>query len=267
MIGKKLACQKLVVPLTCILKQNALKTFFKVVFLNYLSCGNLAQAAIGEWSFRLENFWVNIKNFLPKTSKSHPLSKLLRPWLEHRRFRGAFGASLIVLLVGLGLFGSPSSARSDFVSASLTSKAAIDETSETEIAVVETPKNIAFSTEKRYQMPVETIGISQGFHRYHHGVDMRAPLGSDIKPIAEGVVTGVYRNSYGYGQSVIIEHADGISSLYAHLMKITVEKGSSVDQNSVIAQIGMTGYTTGPHLHLEIYKNGKVTNPQIYLGY
>jgi murein DD-endopeptidase MepM/ murein hydrolase activator NlpD len=55
--------------------------------------------------------------------------------------------------------------------------------------------------------------------------------------------------------------------MYAHLKRISVEPGSSIDQETVIAQVGMTGYTTGPHLHLEIYNKGRAQNPRLFLGY
>ena len=80
------------------------------------------------------------------------------------------------------------------------------------------------------------------------------------------MVVEVYRSAYGYGQAVFIQHTDEYSSMYAHTKNIAVEKGSSVDQKTIIAEIGMTGYTTGPHLHLEIYKNGKPVNPLFFIG-
>lgn len=196
--------------------------------------------------------------FLPKTRKSNPVSKLVRPWFEHRRWRGAVGVNLIAGLLFVGVVGSPVAA--EFPTLSSTSSA------EVEISMLEAPQTVV-STEERYQMPVEPIGVSQGFHRYHPGVDIRAVLGSEIRPIAAGVVKDVLRSRWGYGQAVVVEHAEGNSSMYAHVGKIFIEPGSDVDQESVIAEIGMTGYTTGPHLHLEIYEDGRAVNPRVYLGY
>jgi murein DD-endopeptidase MepM/ murein hydrolase activator NlpD len=198
-----------------------------------------------------------LSSSLPKTRKSNPLSKLVRPWFEHKHLRGIVGVNLFAWLLFVGVVGSPVAA--EFPSGSTDSH-------EVEISMLEAPDAVV-ATERKYQMPVELIGVSQGFHRYHPAVDLRAPLGSEIRPIAGGVVVDVLRSRWGYGQAIFIEHADGYSSMYAHVGRIFVEPGSNVDQDSVIAEVGMTGHTTGPHLHLEIYKDGKVVNPSSYLGY
>ena len=217
---------------------------------------------VGEWFFYLNLFLLQFINIFPKTHKSHPLSKLLRPCFEYRQVRMVFGASIVALLVVAGITGGSASAA--FPSGA---DADIESDSTEVISVVEAPKNVVVKTERRFQIPVRLIGVSQGFHSYHPGVDLRAEYGSDIRSIAEGVVKDVYRSAYGYGQSVIIDHADGYSSMYAHVQRISVEPGSDIDQETEIAQIGLTGYTTGPHLHLEIYKQGRPVNPKYFLEY
>lgn len=197
-------------------------------------------------------------SFLPKTRKSNLLSKLVRPWFEHRRLRGIVGVNLIVGLLFFGVIGSPVVA--EFPSGSTDSY-------DVAISMLEAPKTVVVTTKRKYQMPVELTGVSQGFNRYHPAVDLRAPLGSEIRPIIEGVVSEVLRSRWGYGQAVIIEHTENHSSMYAHLGRIFVEPGSDVDKDSVIAEVGLTGYSTGPHLHLEIYEEGRVVNPKTYLGY
>ena len=64
-----------------------------------------------------------------------------------------------------------------------------------------------------------------------------------------------------FGNYVIINHGNGYQSLYGHMAKITVKKGQSVDQTSKIGLVGSTGYSTGPHLHFTVYKNGKLVDP------
>lgn len=223
-----------------------------------LFCRRAFYHQAGEWFAAFELRLASVFSFLPKTRKSNPVSKLVRPWFEHRRLQGIVGVHLIAGLLFVGFVGSPVTA--EFPTVSRTSS------SEVEVTILETPGAVV-STEQRYQMPVELIGISQGFHRYHPAVDLRVSLGSEIRPIADGVVVDVFHSRWGYGQAVVIQHADGYSSMYAHVRRIFVEPGSDVDQDTIIAEVGMTGHTTGPHLHLEIHKDGKAVNPKPFLGY
>lgn len=100
--------------------------------------------------------------------------------------------------------------------------------------------------------------------RAHTGLDISAKTGTPIKSCSKGTVkfTGVYG---GYGNLVIVDHGNGIETYYAHCSKIYVSKGQEVDKDTIIAAVGSTGNSTGPHLHLEIRKNGVVQNPQKYL--
>lgn len=218
---------------------------------------------IGNGFSLLDNILAEFQLKLIDDQGSNPLSKLLRPLFEHRRFQAAFGLNLIIALVLFGYSSLIFPSNTNVVFADFPS-GAIEPNSE--LVVVSVPKEVVI-TERRYQIPVDLIGVSQGFHSHHHGVDLRAAYGSDIHPITEGVVRSVIHSNWGYGQAVIIDHADQISSMYAHAGNIFVDPGSNVDQETVIAQIGMTGSTTGPHLHLEIYKNGAAVDPQPFLGY
>lgn len=103
---------------------------------------------------------------------------------------------------------------------------------------------------------------------FHSGVDIGAPYGANVKAANSGKVifTGWYG---GYGKVVIIDHGKvgGVptTTLYAHLSSYRVQKGSSVYRGQVIANIGTTGYSTGPHLHFEVRRNGATTNPFNYI--
>lgn len=101
--------------------------------------------------------------------------------------------------------------------------------------------------------------------RNHKGTDFGAPTGTSIYAAAPGTVTYAGWNSGGYGYLVIISHGNGVQTYYGHCSKMFVSVGDQVSQGAVIAQIGMTGNTTGPHLHLEIRVNGVARNPQNYL--
>jgi murein DD-endopeptidase MepM/ murein hydrolase activator NlpD len=100
--------------------------------------------------------------------------------------------------------------------------------------------------------------------KMHTGIDLSAPSGTPIRASAGGEV--VYAGWWGgYGNVVIIDHGGGISTLYAHCSAIYVRKGQSVSQGEVIAAVGSTGLSTGPHLHFEVRKNGKPVDPLGYL--
>lgn len=100
----------------------------------------------------------------------------------------------------------------------------------------------------------------------HAGVDLRAKTGTRVVSARDGIVTFAGRAS-GYGKLIIIKHSDGYETRYAHLSKIDVKKGQKISQNQHIALSGATGRVSGPHLHFEIRKNGKVENPLTYLKF
>lgn len=98
----------------------------------------------------------------------------------------------------------------------------------------------------------------------HTGLDIAASTGTKIKACAGGTVTfSGYKGSYGY--MVVINHGNGVETYYAHCSKLYVTAGQQVNQGDVIAAVGNTGNSTGPHLHLEVRVNGVAYNPQNYL--
>ena len=98
----------------------------------------------------------------------------------------------------------------------------------------------------------------------HTGLDIAAPIGTPIKAVSEGTVTcASYNGSYGY--LVKIDHGNGIETWYGHTSKMYVGVGQKVSAGEIIAAVGSTGNSTGPHLHLEIRINGEHVNPQYYL--
>lgn len=117
------------------------------------------------------------------------------------------------------------------------------------------------STEVAVQYPVELVIVNQGFHLLHWGVDFDGVKGDPIRPIKKGRVIKTETSRFAFGNSVLIEHADGLASLYAHLSEINVKEGDRVDTKAVIGKMGRTGNATGDHLHLEVYKNGRPVNP------
>lgn len=100
--------------------------------------------------------------------------------------------------------------------------------------------------------------------RPHEGIDVSAPMGAPIVAPASGTVTraGVER---GYGNVVEVSHGNGIVTKYAHCSRILVKRGQRVTRGQMIATVGNTGLSTGPHLHYEIHVNGRVVDPLTYV--
>jgi murein DD-endopeptidase MepM/ murein hydrolase activator NlpD len=103
-----------------------------------------------------------------------------------------------------------------------------------------------------------------GTERFHAGIDFGADYGSIIYASQRGRV--IYADWYGgYGNSVIIDHGNGITTLYAHCSELYVRDGEAVQQGQPIAAVGSTGFSTGPHLHFELRANGEPIDPAAYL--
>jgi murein DD-endopeptidase MepM/ murein hydrolase activator NlpD len=118
--------------------------------------------------------------------------------------------------------------------------------------------------------PMEFSRVTSGFAmrmhpllrtwRQHRGVDYAAPVGTPVRSVGDGVVSFAgWQN--GYGQTVQIDHGNGRDTLYAHLSRIVVKKGERVDQGQHVGNVGMTGWTTGPHLHFEFRVGGVHKDP------
>ncbi len=103
-----------------------------------------------------------------------------------------------------------------------------------------------------------------GKRAWHSGVDFSSLEGSDVIVTAAGVVTTVDRKP-GYGVFVEVSHGGGYTTRYGHNKSVLVKKGDIVKKGQVIAKVGSTGRSTGPHVHYEITKNGKKLNPYKYL--
>ncbi len=96
--------------------------------------------------------------------------------------------------------------------------------------------------------------------KLHTGIDFRANFGTPIRAAASGVVIGA---TYlrGYGNTVILDHGSGRSTVYAHCSRVYVRAGAKIARGQTIGAVGSTGYSTGPHLHFEIRINGRPVNP------
>ena len=185
-----------------------------------------------------------------KRRAGHPLSRVGRYLFESKKIRSAFGLNLALVAVFAAAVGSPISAFSTNTTA--------------EVTTVKPAAN-SLTTVHSVRTPLDSLKVNQGYHFLHWGVDLDGQLGEPVYPIMDGVVEDVFYSRFSYGNHIIIDHGSGFKSLYAHLSKVVAQKGQEVDKNTVIGTVGSTGWSTGSHLHLEVYDNGKAFNPMTIL--
>jgi murein DD-endopeptidase MepM/ murein hydrolase activator NlpD len=104
---------------------------------------------------------------------------------------------------------------------------------------------------------------SDPFHgatRFHRGVDIAAAYGREVPAAGTGQVVFAGEQG-GYGHTVVIEHAGGIRTRYAHLSSLQVETGQQVSEGTIVGRVGTSGRSTGPHLHFEVLQDGKPVDP------
>lgn len=107
--------------------------------------------------------------------------------------------------------------------------------------------------------------LSTKFSKFHPGIDIATGLGMPIHPITEGIVEYVEFGFLGLGNNVTISHPGGLKSTYGHMGRVFVRKDQAVNQTTTLGTVGMSGFTSGPHTHLEIEKDGKRVDPQTLL--
>lgn len=189
--------------------------------------------------------------FVTRVRSSNPLSFILRPLFTHKHLRLRLGTFIAFIALVICVL-SPS-----FAAANTGGKVEINLLSAGEV----NPETI-----QAVRVPVENFYVSQKFWLLHPGVDMASTTGNAVHPVMDGVVKLTQLGKFDYGNHIIVDHGNGFSSLYAHLSKIEVVEGQTVDTKTEIGKVGSTGHSTGPHLHLEIYQDGVPTNPGAILG-
>ncbi len=116
----------------------------------------------------------------------------------------------------------------------------------------------------RFQWPV--LGyITQGYWYGHRAIDIGAPTGSAVVAADGGFISFAGWTDVGYGYLIVVDHANGFVTYYAHLSNIYVFPGQAVERGQVIGAVGSTGHSTGPHLHFEVRYYGVQQNPRAYL--
>lgn len=116
-----------------------------------------------------------------------------------------------------------------------------------------------------------TAVYGPGFHHpikkkkvFHHGIDIRAKIGTPILATADGTISTA-QNKGNWGNLIVVSHADGYQTWYAHLKGFNVEENQQVKKGQIIGYSGNSGLSTGPHLHYEVKLNGKRLNPMDFL--
>jgi len=107
--------------------------------------------------------------------------------------------------------------------------------------------------------------ITQGYSEKHPALDLGAPYGSSVYAAQAGTVTHSGWARTGYGYTVILDHGEGVQSLYSHMKGTWVTVGQKVERGQLIGEVGSTGHSTGPHVHFEIRVDGQRVDPTDYL--
>lgn len=158
---------------------------------------------------------------------------------------------------------------SEYLEAIETDKAKLQAV-ENEISAAYSGSGSTGSGSGQLRYPTDSRAISAGYPNYssgayHGGVDFPVSSGSNVYAAASGTVILVKYLTYSYGRYLIIDHGDGLSTLYAHNSSILVSQGDHVTAGQIVAKSGSTGNSTGPHCHFEVRVNGTQVNPMNYL--
>ncbi len=178
-----------------------------------------------------------------RTRKGNKFSRYFRHVFENKRIKKILGANIALMIIA---------------SSFMPVRASFDiEPEQTVISQEATP----LTTEQGVQYPVENVRITQGYRFYHPGIDFDGITGETVRPIMSGIVKEVSYSRFAYGNAVLINHGNGITSLYAHLSEINVSEGQKVDINTKLGGMGATGRAWGDHLHLELRDHNYPINP------
>lgn len=129
------------------------------------------------------------------------------------------------------------------------------------------PSALATGSRADSAWPWPTLGtISTEFSVAHPGLDIAAPFGTGVQAVAPGVVIDAQKRNWGLGWFLVLDHGDGVTSTYAHLGGFLVKAGEPIGQGQPIGWVGSTGFSTGPHLHFELHRDGRPLDPLGYLA-
>jgi murein DD-endopeptidase MepM/ murein hydrolase activator NlpD len=170
----------------------------------------------------------------------------LRKFFEQKTIKKIFGFNLAAVVLLTGMVSAPLSA--------------LNQTQAQETVAL-TANVVQLTTEHGVRIPLDSFQVTQGYSGFHRGVDLNGNLGDPIYPIMSGTIETVVYSRFSYGNHIIVNHGSGFKSLYAHLAKVIAQPGQEVDKNTVLGTVGSTGWSTGTHLHFEVYDSERPFNP------
>jgi murein DD-endopeptidase MepM/ murein hydrolase activator NlpD len=196
---------------------------------------------------------------LPRPRKANKVSKILRAHIFDKHWiRRVFGVNLAAAMMVLPVLGQLQPESNLEPSLNIP---------QAEIYTTDNLPPVVTTQPREYVLPVERLRyVGQYFRPGHAAYDLNSYVGDDVMAFSKGTVSYLESGKFGLGRYIIVDHGAGLMSVYAHLKDFSVSIGDLVDAGEKIGEVGMTGYTTGPHLHFEIYDNGKAVNPRTYLG-
>ncbi len=172
-------------------------------------------------------------------------SRFFRYIFEHKNIKKVLGANIALMALATNLVSAEPSQNFD----------------NTKTEAVVSANVVQLQTEKSAKYPLSQVKITQGYRLFHPGVDFDGETGDPVHPIKNGIVEAIQFSKYSYGNAILINHGNQITSLYAHLSKVEVIEGQSVTSDTEIGRVGSTGRSTGSHLHLEVRDHGLPINP------
>ncbi len=206
--------------------------------LNLRSESNSSSTIVGKLKFA-EKVMVT-----GKTDDTQTISGKTAPWLLVRKDDGSEGWA----------FGG-------FLQSTRPQKSGGDEESIGESQLLKIPVEGRISS--RYGTRVHPV--TKRKNSFHKGIDIAAPSGTPVSAAAQGLVVKAEYNRNGYGNLVVIQHANELATYYGHLSKILVKKGQRVSRSQLVGKVGATGVATGPHLHFEVRRGGNPVNPDEFI--
>jgi murein DD-endopeptidase MepM/ murein hydrolase activator NlpD len=187
--------------------------------------------------------------FIPKKNGSLPISKFFRKVFEYQKVKTTIGLALMIVIPLTNI---------------LSAQAAAFNEPEEPVVLVE-PKEVLTTTQTTFRTPVPG-SITTRFSWYHPGIDIADNSDRLIYAAADGQVIEATYSNWGYGNTVLIDHGNGLITRYAHLQQdIRVIVGDKVTKDTALGRVGSTGWSTGPHLHFEVWENGQALNPLLFL--
>ncbi|MBI4059060.1 M23 family metallopeptidase [Candidatus Microgenomates bacterium] len=174
------------------------------------------------------------------------ISRAIRFVLEHIHLKRILGVNLVGMALAANTINT-------------TGVISVNDTPTEMTTLPATDSSVKTIVVRRYPINGRPV-ITQGYHLFHNGVDIDGVTGDPIYPLMNGKVAFVGKDFF-LGNKVVVDHEDDYESVYGHLNKTAVKTGQEVTTATKLGEMGNTGRSFGDHLHLEVYKNGRNTNP------